>query len=128
MSKHPITNETQRAAAIHALCGLDLTKPWTVEIKKKTKQRTLNQNALYWKWIGIFANETGNSEDDMHEFFKDKWCPISEVTVGDEVRQVRSTKKLKTVEMTEYMDKVYAFIVGEFGIILPIPEDQGRIQ
>lgn len=126
MTTYPITNEIQRAIVIQALRVLNLEKPWSIEIKRRTKQRSLNQNSLYHKWVGIFARETGNDHDDMHEFFKDKWCPAKEIEVAGETRWVKSTKRLNTQEMTEYMEKVYAFIVGEFGILLPIPEEQGR--
>lgn len=124
MTTHPITTEAQRGAVIQALSMLNLEKPWVIEIKRKTKKRTLSQNALYHKWVGIFAVETGNDHDDMHEFFKAKWCPVKAIELAGETCEIRSTKKLNTQEMTAYMDKVYAFIVGEFGILLPLPEEQ----
>jgi len=123
MTTHSITNEHQRAAIIKAISALNLDKAWTVELKRKTKGRSLSQNALYHKWLGIVAQDTGNDHDDLHEFCKDKWCPVKVVEMFGEQKEVRSTKKLTTAEMTEYMDRVYAFFVGDFGILLPIPEE-----
>lgn len=128
MSREPyIVRSIEQRDAIASLVGkLDMSKPWSVTVEPYRKKRSLNQNALYWKWVGIIARETGNSNDDVHEALKAKFCPPRSITLGDEERQIRSTAKATTAEMQAYMDQVYAFATTELGILLPIPEEMHR--
>lgn len=128
MSREPyiIRDEAMRQRVSDLIDGLDLAKPWSVTVEPYRKKRTLSQNGLYWKWVSIIADATGNSDDDAHDALKDKFCPPREVQLGDDYRTIRSTAKLETLEFKSYMDKVYAFATAELGIMLPIPEELGR--
>lgn len=120
--KTTIRTEDDRAAVLAAVNALDLGKPWSVEIKKHVKKRSLNANALYWRWISIIADETGNDKDDIHEAFKAKYLePVERLVMGEMV-PVLTTANLNTREMSAYMDKVYAFATNELEMILPLPE------
>lgn len=124
MTEIIIREERQRQELVKFVMGLDISKPWRAEICRYRKKRSLNQNAMYWKWLGIVADETGNDPDELHEFFKGKYLVPTIIQVGDDRMLYRSTTKLDTVEMSAFMDKVYAFVTAELGILLPIPEDQ----
>lgn len=126
MSRQPyIVRSVEQRDAIAALVGkLDPEKVWAVTVEPYKKKRSLNQNALYWRWVSIIARETGNSHDDVHEALKAKFCPPRTVALGDEERQIRSTAKLTTEAMNEYMDQVHAFATSELAILLPLPEEQ----
>lgn len=120
--KTTIRTEDDRAAVLAAVNALDLGKPWSVEVKKHVKKRSLNANALYWRWISIIADETGNDKDDIHEAFKAKYLePVERLVMGEMV-PVLTTANLNTREMSAYMDKVYAFATNELEMILPLPE------
>ena len=103
-------------------------KQYDVEIRLRRKKRTLDQNALYWAHLSCISQETGNSTEDLHEYFRQKFlgCEKHIVQVGNEDSVVvrRSTTKLDTKQMTEYMDKVWQFANDSLGIILPLPEDK----
>jgi hypothetical protein len=119
-----ILGEEGRAEAVRLVSALSLDKKWTVVIKRKTKQRTLNQNALYWKWVGIVAAETGHTPDDIHEWAKPQFLTPKVIVIDDVERRIYSTKNLTTEEMTAYMDAFNAWSVSEMGIGLPIPEER----
>ena len=106
------------------IAKLNLDRPWFIEVKRHIKKRSLSQNALYWKWVGVIANETGNDSDMLHEFFKNKFLQPVEFQVGGHVFSYRTTTKLPIDQMSAYMTKVQAFAASELGILLPIPEEQ----
>ena len=123
MSIITIHNVQDRVRVKELIDQLSPQKTWVVEIKKKTHRRTISQNSLYWKWIGIIADDTGNDADTVHEFFKGKFLPPIEKRVGNWVVQYRTTTKLEIEDMSAYMIRVQAFAGAELGIMLPQPEE-----
>ncbi len=107
-----------------------MSKPWSVTVEPFKKKRTLSQNGLYWKWlertVDIVARETGNDKDDLHDIFKEKFLTPKIVEFDGQVHRKYSTKNLTTAEMSEYMNRIYAFVTSQLGIILPIPEELHR--
>lgn len=122
-----LRDETLRRRAIGLIQNLDLSKDWQVTIEPRKKKRTLSQNRLMWAWInGVAAavrEHTGMDADDVHEFFKAKFLTPRLIELGGEVVEHRTTTTLTTAEMTEYMDRIYAFVTSELGILLPLPEE-----
>jgi hypothetical protein len=113
-----------RERAVAFLNQLDLSKPWQLVVTPFKRNRSLQQNNLYWGWIGMIAQETGNGNEDIHEWLKRRFLAPSFVTVGNETQEIRrSTTKLNTKEMSEYMAQVEAWAASELGIVLPRPED-----
>ncbi|HDT2137426.1 TPA: hypothetical protein RCG89_004815, partial [Enterobacter roggenkampii] len=60
------------------------------------------------------------TEEDLHEFMKDMFCPAKPVTVLGETKMVKSTKLLDTEEMTFYLRRIEVWC-AERGIKLRIP-------
>lgn len=119
--RDPVT----RARAINFIGMLNTDKPWEVKIGPYKTNRSLEQNALYWKWLGIIAKDTGHDADEIHEFCKQKFLEPIFVDINGEVHEARrTTTKLKVDEMSAYMNRVYAWATSELGILLPLPEDQ----
>ena len=119
-----IFDEASRQRCISLIAGLNIEKKWAVTVERYKKKRTLSQNALYHKWVGIIAQETGNDHDDVHDEFKRRWVPPKEIEIFGEIRMRQSTTDFDTPGMTEFMERVYAFSVSELGILLPLPEEQ----
>jgi len=130
MTPFIIHNEASRAHAAKAIAELSDKKRWKVEVKLDRPRRTKSQNALMWMWIDeavqALHNETGQDKDDIHEYFKRKFCPIRMITVGDEQIAIKSTKKLSIEQMRIYMNAIEGYCASEWGIILPIPEEMHR--
>ena len=122
-----IRDETLRKRVIGLLNNIDLTHPWEVTIKPYRKRRSLSQNALYWKWleevVAEVSNYTGHAKDEIHAFFKEKFCPAQTIEINGEIVVHRTTTRLTPAEMKEYMDQVYAFATTELGLVLPLPEE-----
>ena len=122
-----IAHEESRQRAIEAIKALDLSKPWLVSIQRERMRRSLNQNALYHKWIGIIAEHVGDTHNRIHEWCKGEFLPPEFITVEGRSRECRkSTTELDTKEMSRFMDLVYTWATSELGLILPVPEDLGR--
>lgn len=108
---------------------------YTLTIKRKTKPRTLNQNALMWQWFrcigACFREYTGEeywSTADGVQDIRDLYCKkflSKQVTIGGKTETIsRGTSKLNTLEMTNFMESVKADVNNDFGIILPLPTDK----
>ncbi len=126
MNKFTIIDDPTRAIAVDFILALSNEKAWEVTVKKKVKQRTLNQNSLYWQWVTIIGNHLGYFKDGMHEVLKTMFIDPELMVVNDIEFQVRSIKKLTTKQMSDYMDKVSLWANAEMGIFLPMPEDKQR--
>lgn len=132
MSREPyiIRSVEQRDRIRDLVAGLDLSKPWSVSVEPYRKKRSLSQNSLMWKWLNEVADqvqrETGQDADDVHEFFKQKFLKPQVVEINGETIMKYSTKNLTVPEMTEYMNRIYAFVTSVLGVLLPIPEELGR--
>ena len=101
------------------------------------KARSLEQNALYWKWIEIIANESGYTKNELHSYFKYSFIAIPlfrlagrdlipydigtflmklyEVELLQTFMSSVSTTSLKTNEFTIYLNEVAKFAL-EFSI------------
>ena len=126
MTETVIRTEADRQHLIEAIKALNLEKQWRVEVKQKTRRRSLSQNNLYWQWVDVAGKELGYDKTDMDRELKRHCDAPREAYKGlDGTDQWRySTSKSDTPEMAAYMDRVYRFIVGEFGILLPLPEER----
>jgi hypothetical protein len=103
-----LRDDTFRKNLVTFLDALDLEKPLQVTVEDFKPKRSLNQNALYWTWLGIVANETG---------------PVV-VTIGnDTVEEPRSTTGLSKAEFSDYLERVQVFAAQELGIMLPWPDE-----
>lgn len=110
-------------------------KKVVVEIELEKSKRSLDQNALYWLYLGIIENETGNLATDLHELFKRKFLPpIPKKLLGVEFKIPASTTTLSKSDFGEYLDKISAFTevaipqeVREFDIKVAYPENNKEI-
>lgn len=121
-----VRSEEGRQRALQVIASLDLAKPWEIIVAPHRKKRTLSQLGLYWKWINevaeMVARETGHDADEIHEFFKQKFLPPEVIEINGEIIERRTTTNKSTVEMTAYMDRIYAFCTSELGLFLTLPE------
>lgn len=96
-------------------------------------KRSLSQNALMWMWLTEIAQQTKQkgygdySSEDMHIYFKDKFCVDKSLTIGKTTIQVKSTKKLDKGEMTFYMNQIHQWSINA-GFRLSMPEDSEYYQ
>lgn len=122
-----IRDEVLRSRVIDLIRTLNLGKPWCVTLEPYRKRRSLSQNSLMWAWLNEVADHvsqhTGTDIDDIHEYFKQQFLPAKIKEVLGETIEVRSTTKLTTLEMASYMEKIYAWVTSELGVLLPLPQE-----
>lgn len=91
-----------------------------VTVDREKSKRSLNQNAYYWNYLRLVANDTGHTEYELHSLFKRIFLPPMFIKVlGREIKLPATTKKLSKVDFGEYLDKISA----ETNIPLPDPKD-----
>ena len=106
-------------------CVLNLSANGEYELSlgKRMSKRSLDQNALMWKWFSLLEEGSGTSSQDYHDYYCKKFLKrIVSVGNHDEV-VVGGTRNLNTAEMAEFLTKVQADVASEFGIALPTAED-----
>ncbi len=109
------------------------TKPLKVIVKNGSK-RSLSQNSTYWMWLGELSvqiklkSRESYSTDDLHEYFKQRFCADKPITLGGKTINVKSTKRLDTGEMHFYMNQVHEWCVNAgFKLTVPIESEYREI-
>lgn len=125
-----LRDDMLRQRLIRYVQALDLSKPVQVTIEPYRKKRSLSQLRLMWLWISEVAEHvrehTGMDSEDVHAFLKEKFLPPRIIEIAGEAVEYRTTTKLTTAEMSEYMDRIYAWATQELGLLLPLPEEYMR--
>lgn len=96
---------------------------YQIEIKEYKSKRSLEQNALYWKWITIIGNELGYHKKEMHEALLEHLSiPYTFKGIDGKVKQKQLRSSMMNVQqMSDYMFAIEQF-AAEQNIILPKPE------
>lgn len=119
-----VSNEKSRDFARNKVERLDISdgKTWNVITEPYRPKRSVEQNNLYWEWLGTIADETGNSADAIHEHCRNTFLPAEFYDLDGVTREYRrSTAKLKVGEMARYMDRVHSWAAVDLGMRLPLP-------
>lgn len=99
---------------------------YIITINRIKSHRTIPQNKLYQLWLNLIVEETGNSKDDVHNYFKAVFLEKQyKVVFNEEVEIGASTTRLSTKEFTTFLDKIYLFSSETLKMILPKPDDIG---
>ena len=146
--KIPIISEEHRNRVLEIIKALPLDPYHDVLIKEHGKDRTLDQNALYWKWLTIIGAELGETKEDLHEQYKDRFLvPIYErdnpeyaemiqalravwkhgmkgeaVSLRKKIVALTSTTTATVRQMSEYLQDV-ELSAATLAIRLPHPDD-----
>ena len=115
-----IREERHRQHAMGRLSLLNLETEWEVIIKPYVKNRSLDQNALYWKWLTIIGDDLGYTKDEMHEEMMRQHLPPQLVNTPAGIVEVYSTKGLGVRVMSKYMEAI-SIQAADYGIPLPHP-------
>ena len=98
---------------------------YELKIAKKVKRRSLPQNRLMWMWFACIGQDTGQSIDDIHDYYAYKFLPryITDLETGSQVRVAGHTSTLTTEAFTDFLNQVQADAATELNITLPTPDD-----
>ena len=88
-----------------------------IEVKKRTKNRSINQNSYYWALLSEIGLQMITYEgvilsaDEMHYFFKSRFLKERIEIVGIEglFEVIKETSTLTTKEFTDYINQIHNF-------------------
>ena len=96
----------------------------SLTITPKKKQRSIPQNSFYWLYLNVSADETGDDEVSLHEYFKRTLLPPKYITaLKKKIKIPASTTELSKSDMSEYMMRIATLTE----IPIPDPETAGYI-
>lgn len=76
-------------------------------IKKAVKTRSLDQNALYWLYLGVISDDTGHTAEEIHEYAKRLYLKPQILTLfGKNIKVPGTTTTLSKNEFSEYLSKI----------------------
>ena len=89
----------------------DQERPLALWIGPYKKIRSLAQNALYWKRVGLVVEATGHSKRALHEYFKEEaWGKEIHDIAGKTVEYTPSSSKAERGDFSELIEYVEKFI------------------
>jgi len=97
---------------------------YAVQISKWKDDRSLRQNALYWKWLSIIGNDLGYHKNELHETFLDKFAPIKTIRnlEGKPVQKPTRSSEMSVEQMSDYMSQIDQLAATQLNMNLPRPE------
>ncbi|MCF0201767.1 MAG: hypothetical protein HUK08_00240 [Bacteroidaceae bacterium] len=93
--------------------GLHKAGYYDIILKEHKENRSIEQNKYYWKIIGALEEYTGYPKENLHAFFKRKFLTRYVRCFESKFIEETSTTQLSVKEMTEYIEKVTAYILTE---------------
>lgn len=119
--------EKQKTHAISRITAMRIDPDHLTEIvfQEHKTNRSLDQNALYWKWMTIFGASLGYTKNGMHRTMMEEHLEPILVQTPKGMREEYTTKKLKVREMSAYLENI-SITAGQMGVPLSWPEDFKR--
>jgi hypothetical protein len=145
-----IRDEHIRGNALKVIEALPLDPINEIIIREHHKDRTIDQNSLYWMWLTLIAGELGETKDSMHHEYKKKFLvhiferddpeyaamikAVRDVykigmekeasLLADQIVKLTSTTDANVKQFTEYLNDIEHDAISEKRIVLPHPEDK----
>ena len=93
--------------------------------RAKSKRSTL-QNALYWVYVTILADELGYTKQEMHDVIKYKFLKYEKVfeKTGEILMTFGSTTQLSRSDFADLIDELQRWAAESLGVVLPEPGKQ----
>lgn len=119
------TNKSQFWSVLKEI--LSTGKRWRIKISEYREKRSLPQNSLMWKWNTEIAEQLSAvssdvfTDEEIHEWLKDMYCPAKPVTLYGMTRYVKSTRRLDVGEMHKYLEDIDRW-AHQKGLRLTIPD------
>lgn len=100
-----------------------------IRIEKLKSKRSLQQNRLWWLYMGILSKELGYTKDEIHEICKFKFLKLEKVdeATGEVFPYLGSTAKLNKSDFSDLVSELIRWASETFNIILPLPGEQTEL-
>lgn len=106
----------------HSLRQIPEGKDVWVEVDERAPKRSEQQNRYYWFGIGLIADYSGHTPNEIHELCKKKFITAEYKHVLGNNLTMRSTTKLSKAEFVEYMENIRRWASQELHVIIPDPD------
>ena len=123
-----LIDELRQQNCINHLLNIALDGKTEVVFRDAKSKRSLDQNALMWKYYEYISDYTGYTSDELHEMMKAKVFGIKELKTKDLSGNPitlhipdGSTAKLDVKRMTDFIRAIELLAV-DIGVSLPIPD------
>ena len=98
-------------------------KDIVIKIREVEVGRSIEQNALYWKWVDIISKELGYHQQEMNMLIKYKFLKRETINeYGSVTIDLKSTATLTKEEFSKFMNDVLFWANDTFNINLPSNE------
>jgi hypothetical protein len=98
-------------------------KDIVIKIREVEVGRSIEQNALYWKWVDIISKELGYHQQEMNMLIKYKFLKRETINEHGYVTiDLKSTATLTKEEFSKLMNEVLFWANDTFNINLPSNE------
>lgn len=109
-----------RSQFVNYLNSLD-GKRVQLTVEKVKHNRSLNQNSYYWGVVlKLIAGYTGAEPEEVHDALKMQFS--QKRFVGNLVAPA-STKRMDTIQFTDYIEKVRRWAAEELSVSIPDPQE-----
>jgi hypothetical protein len=100
-----------------------------ITVDKHSGKRSHRQNALWWVYVTILANEIGYNKNEMHEILKMKFLKKQKVDekTGECFEYLGSTTELNKTEFGEMINSLVQWAAETFNVVMPLPDTQLEI-
>lgn len=96
---------------------------YQLEIKRHKKSRSLNQNRYYWKVIVNTVAEFQGEDDPEESHGNLKYLFLKVYDESGNIKRIKSTTELSTVEAEDYYAKIRRFFMIEYNVNIPEPNE-----
>lgn len=115
-------NHTQRERMIIFLDKL-IERKKIIKIEPITESKTLSQNNYIWLVFTHIANETGNTKEDIYQYYLKKYPIRKEIEINGLIDSIQVSLSKFTKEQTKvFIDQITTDARME-GFDIPDPED-----
>lgn len=95
-------------------------KEIVIKIIERNNNRTKDQNSLLWSWIGILANSTGYTKEEMKELIQVKFLQRERLdSDGYTETYIKGTSTLSKQEFNDLMNQISYWSNSTLQITLP---------
>lgn len=118
-----VSEESRLVRDIMSLIRLSRDGDYEVVVRPVKAIRSPSQNRLLWMWMGCLEDEFGTDRHVWKNHLCLKFIPKVVTVNGKEELYPGETKNLSKEDFSLLLDKVQAYILDEFGVSLPTPDD-----
>lgn len=123
--KFILINEDVKQNCLKHLLSLYTDGKHEVVFQEAVIKRTLNQNALAHKWLGLICDYTGDNIDDLKDSIKDAMGEYKIIGKnGKDYIKYNSSAKFSVKTMMNFMTAI-EIMAAELGVVLPSPAYYG---